>query len=111
MENVKTTQMLDLYEVAGIKGMLVADRRLDNQVKIYITYNKGRDWRFLQAPATGLAGNNTHCFQKSENPCLSGSISTKASAPGIIVATGNIECELSNWRRSTTSGFCIKERP
>ncbi|XP_035602431.1 uncharacterized protein LOC118364815 [Oncorhynchus keta] len=97
MENIKTTQMLDLYEVAGIKGMLVADRRLDNQVKIYITYNKGRDWRFLQALATGLAGNNTHCFQpfrslrlqlqKSENPCVSGSISTKASALGIIVAT------------------------
>ncbi|XP_042166589.1 VPS10 domain-containing receptor SorCS1-like [Oncorhynchus tshawytscha] len=104
MENVKTNQMLDLYEVAGIKGMLVDNRRLDNQVKIYITYNKGRDWRFLQAPATGLAGNNTHCFQPfcslrlqlqtSENPYVSGSISTKASAPGIIVATGNIESEL-----------------
>uniref|UniRef100_A0A674AIR6 VPS10 domain-containing receptor SorCS3-like n=1 Tax=Salmo trutta TaxID=8032 RepID=A0A674AIR6_SALTR len=104
MENVKTTrglggnQMLDLYEVAGIKGMLIANRRLDNQVKTYITYNKGRDWRLLQAPATDLAGNDIHCIlpfcslhlqlQTSENPYLSGSISTKASAPGIIVATG-----------------------
>uniref|UniRef100_A0A4W5NT62 PKD domain-containing protein n=1 Tax=Hucho hucho TaxID=62062 RepID=A0A4W5NT62_9TELE len=111
MENVKTTrglggnQMLDLYEVAGIKGMLIANRRLDNQVKTYITYNKGHDWRLLQAPATDLAGNDIHCIlpfcslhlqlQTSENPYLSGSISTKASAPGIIVATGNIGSELS----------------
>uniref|UniRef100_A0A8C7HB74 VPS10 domain-containing receptor SorCS3-like n=1 Tax=Oncorhynchus kisutch TaxID=8019 RepID=A0A8C7HB74_ONCKI len=111
MENVKTTrglggnQMLDLYEVAGIKGMLIANRRLDNQVKTYITYNKGRDWRLLQAPATDLAGNDIHCIlpfcslhlqlQTSENPYLSGSISTKASAPGIIVATGNIGSDLS----------------
>ncbi|KAL1005910.1 hypothetical protein UPYG_G00065460 [Umbra pygmaea] len=111
MENVKTTrglggnQMLDLYEVAGIKGMLIANKRLDNQVKTYITYNKGRDWRLLQAPATDLAGNDIHCIlpfcslhlqlQTSENPYLSGSISTKDSAPGVIVATGNIGSELS----------------
>uniref|UniRef100_A0A4W6CS00 Sortilin related VPS10 domain containing receptor 3 n=1 Tax=Lates calcarifer TaxID=8187 RepID=A0A4W6CS00_LATCA len=111
MENVKTTrgiggnQMLDLYEVAGIKGMLIANKRQDNQVKTYITYNKGRDWRLLQAPATDLDGNDIHCIlpfcslhlqlQMSENPYLSGTISTKDSAPGIIVATGNIGAELS----------------
>ncbi|XP_055363820.1 VPS10 domain-containing receptor SorCS3 isoform X5 [Betta splendens] len=111
MENVKTTrgitgnQMLDLYEVAGIKGMLIANRRQDNQVKTYITYNKGRDWRLLQAPAVDLDGNDIHCIlpfcslhlqlQMSENPYLSGTISTKSSAPGIIVATGNIGPELS----------------
>ncbi|CAF93571.1 unnamed protein product, partial [Tetraodon nigroviridis] len=111
MENVKTTrgiggnQMLDLYEVAGIKGMLIANKRHDNQVKTYITYNKGRDWRLLQAPERDLDGNDIHCMlpfcslhlqlQMSENPYLSGSISTKSSAPGIIVATGNIGAELS----------------
>uniref|UniRef100_A0A3B4Y444 VPS10 domain-containing receptor SorCS3-like n=1 Tax=Seriola lalandi dorsalis TaxID=1841481 RepID=A0A3B4Y444_SERLL len=111
MENVKTTrgiggnQMLDLYEVAGIKGMLIANKRQDNQVKTYITYNKGRDWRLLQAPATDLDGNDIHCIlpfcslhlqlQMSENPYLSGTITTKNSAPGIIVATGNIGAELS----------------
>ncbi|KAF0037832.1 hypothetical protein F2P81_010706, partial [Scophthalmus maximus] len=111
MENVKTTrgiggnQMLDLYEVAGIKGMLIANKREDNQVKTFITYNKGRDWRLLQAPATDLDGNDIHCIlpfcslhlqlQTSENPYLSGTISTKSSAPGIIVATGNIGAELS----------------
>uniref|UniRef100_A0AAQ4QUJ7 PKD domain-containing protein n=1 Tax=Gasterosteus aculeatus aculeatus TaxID=481459 RepID=A0AAQ4QUJ7_GASAC len=111
MENVKTTrgiggnQMLDLYEVAGIKGMLIANKRRDNQVKTYMTYNKGREWRLLQAPPTDLDGNDIHCIlpfcslhlqlQMSENPYLSGTISTKATAPGIIVATGNIGAELS----------------
>ncbi|TWW59419.1 VPS10 domain-containing receptor, partial [Takifugu flavidus] len=111
MENVKTTrgiggnQMLDLYEVTGIQGMLIANKRQDNQVKTYITYNKGRDWRLLQAPASDLEGNDIHCMlpfcslhlqlQMSENPYLSGTISTKSSAPGIIVATGNIGAELS----------------
>ncbi|CAM4476617.1 unnamed protein product [Leuciscus chuanchicus] len=84
--------------VAGIEGMLIANRKVENQVKTYITYNKGRDWRLLQAPATDLAGNPIHCvlpfcslhlqLQMSENPYLSGSISTKSSAPGVIMATG-----------------------
>ncbi|XP_053708942.1 VPS10 domain-containing receptor SorCS3 isoform X2 [Synchiropus splendidus] len=111
MENVKTTrglggnQMLDLYEVAGIRGMLIANKREENQVKTFITYNKGRDWRLLQAPSADLSGNDIHCvlpfcslhlqLQMSENPYLSGTISTKRSAPGIIVAAGNIGAELS----------------
>uniref|UniRef100_A0A8C1JQQ8 Sortilin related VPS10 domain containing receptor 3 n=1 Tax=Cyprinus carpio TaxID=7962 RepID=A0A8C1JQQ8_CYPCA len=101
LENVRTSRglggnsMIDLYEVAGIEGMLIANRKVENQVKTYITYNKGRDWRLLQAPATDLAGNPIHCLlpfcslhlqlQMSENPYLSGSISTKSSAPGVIV--------------------------
>ncbi|KAG7463022.1 hypothetical protein MATL_G00190840 [Megalops atlanticus] len=111
LENVKTSRglegniMIDLYEVAGIKGMFIANRKVDSQVKTYITYNKGRDWRLIQAPATDLAGNDIHCIlpfcslhlhlQMSENPYSSGSISSKSSAPGIIVATGNIGAELS----------------
>ncbi|XP_058627043.1 VPS10 domain-containing receptor SorCS3 isoform X2 [Onychostoma macrolepis] len=111
LENVRTSRglggnsMIDLYEVAGIEGMLIANRKVENQVKTYITYNKGRDWRLLQAPATDLTGNPIHCvlpfcslhlqLQMSENPYLSGSISTKSSAPGVIVATGNIGSELS----------------
>ncbi|XP_049577475.1 VPS10 domain-containing receptor SorCS3 isoform X1 [Syngnathus scovelli] len=111
MENVKTTkgiggnQMLDLYQVAGIRGMLITNKRQGNQVKTFITYNKGRDWRLLQAPATDLDGNEIHCIlpscslhlqlQTSDNPYLSGAISTKSSALGVIVATGNIGAELS----------------
>ncbi|XP_072512789.1 LOW QUALITY PROTEIN: VPS10 domain-containing receptor SorCS3 [Salminus brasiliensis] len=111
LENVKTTRglggnsMIDLYEVAGIKGMLIANRKVENQVKTYITYNKGRDWRLLQAPSTDLEGNEIYCvlpfcslhlqLQMSENPYLSGSITTKSSVPGVIVAIGNIGSELS----------------
>ncbi|XP_076839029.1 VPS10 domain-containing receptor SorCS3 isoform X1 [Brachyhypopomus gauderio] len=111
LENVKTSRglggnsMIDLYEVAGIKGMLIANRKVENQVKTYITYNKGRDWRLLQAPSKDLEGNDIYCvlpfcslhlqLQMSENPYLSGSITTKGSVPGVIVATGNIGSELS----------------
>lgn len=42
--------------------MLIANKREDNQVKTYITYNKGRDWRLLQAPAADLEGNDIHCI-------------------------------------------------
>ncbi|MGH0150245.1 UNVERIFIED_CONTAM: hypothetical protein FKN15_048831 [Acipenser sinensis] len=111
LEHVKTSRglegniMIDLYEVAGIKGMFIANKKLAGQVKTYITYNKGRDWRLLKAPVTDLRGNPIHCvlpfcslhlhLQVSENPYTSGSISSKASAPGIIVATGSIGAELT----------------
>lgn len=49
-------------QVAGIKGMLIANKREDNQVKTYITYNKGRNWRLLQAPTADLEGNDIHCI-------------------------------------------------
>lgn len=50
-----------ISQVAGIKGMFLANRKLDNQVKTYITYNRGRDWRLLQAPSQDLKGNSIHC--------------------------------------------------
>lgn len=53
---------VSVYQVAGIKGMLIANKRQDNQVRTYITYNKGRDWRLLQAPAADLDGNDIHCI-------------------------------------------------
>ncbi|XP_036383786.1 VPS10 domain-containing receptor SorCS1 isoform X1 [Megalops cyprinoides] len=97
--------MVDLYEVAGIKGMFLANKKVDNQVKTYITYNKGRDWRLLQAPATDLRGNSIHCvlpycslhlhLHVSDNPYTSGNIASKDSAPGIIVASGCIGSELT----------------
>ncbi|XP_041123458.1 VPS10 domain-containing receptor SorCS3-like [Polyodon spathula] len=111
LEHVKTSRglegniMIELYEVAGIKGMFIANKKLEGQVKTYITYNKGRDWRLLKAPVTDLRGNPIHCvlpfcslhlhLQVSENPYTSGSISSKVSAPGIIVASGNVGTELT----------------
>ncbi|XP_070833185.1 VPS10 domain-containing receptor SorCS1-like [Chaetodon trifascialis] len=96
--------MIDLYEVAGIKGVFLSNKVVENQVKTYITYNKGRDWRLLQAPATDLQGNKVYCEQPycslhlhlhvSENPYTSGNIVSKESAPGIIIASGVVGPEL-----------------
>uniref|UniRef100_A0A8C5HQ82 VPS10 domain-containing receptor SorCS1-like n=1 Tax=Gouania willdenowi TaxID=441366 RepID=A0A8C5HQ82_GOUWI len=98
--------MIDLYEVAGIKGVFLSNKVVENQVKTYITYNKGRDWRLLQAPETDLQGNKVYCEQPfcslhlhlhvSENPYTSGNIVSKDSAPGIIIASGVIGSELTN---------------
>ncbi|KAL2086727.1 hypothetical protein ACEWY4_017786 [Coilia grayii] len=112
LENVMSSMgpegnvMIDLYEVAGIKGMFLANKKQESQVKTYITYNKGRDWRLLQAPDVDLRGNSIHCLlpycslhlhlHVSANPYTSGNIASKESAPGIIMASGSIGAELSN---------------
>lgn len=41
--------------------MFLANRKLEKQVKTYITYNRGRDWRLLLAPSQDLKGNSIHC--------------------------------------------------
>uniref|UniRef100_A0A8C6TQ09 Sortilin related VPS10 domain containing receptor 3b n=1 Tax=Neogobius melanostomus TaxID=47308 RepID=A0A8C6TQ09_9GOBI len=94
-----------LLLVEGINGMYLANKLVDNQVKTFITYNKGQTWALLPAPATDVAGNNLHCIlpfcslhlhlEMSENPYTSGPVTSKKSVPGIIVATGNIGRELS----------------
>ncbi|XP_055502953.1 VPS10 domain-containing receptor SorCS1-like isoform X1 [Leucoraja erinacea] len=110
MENVKSSRgpegnvMIDLYEVAGIKGMFLANKKVQKQVKTFITYNKGRDWRLLEAPTTDLRGKDLHCLlpycslnlhlNVAQNPYTSGNIGSKDSAPGIIVASGNVGPEL-----------------
>ncbi|XP_071754829.2 VPS10 domain-containing receptor SorCS1-like [Centroberyx gerrardi] len=98
--------MIDLYEVAGIKGVFLSNKVVENQVKTYITYNKGRDWRLLQAPTTDLQRNQVYCEQPycslhlhlhvSENPYTSGNIVSKDSAPGIIIASGVVGPELTS---------------
>ncbi|KAI4833209.1 hypothetical protein KUCAC02_016123, partial [Chaenocephalus aceratus] len=98
--------MVDLYEVAGIKGMFLANRKMDSQVKTHITYNRGRDWSLLQAPSKDLRGNSIHCelpycslhlhLHVSANPYTSGNIASRESAPGIIVASGTIGAELTS---------------
>uniref|UniRef100_A0AAQ4NPK0 Sortilin related VPS10 domain containing receptor 1 n=1 Tax=Gasterosteus aculeatus aculeatus TaxID=481459 RepID=A0AAQ4NPK0_GASAC len=98
--------MIDLYEVAGIKGVFLSNKVVENQVKTYITYNKGRDWRLLHAPTTDLQGNKVYCEQPycslhlhlhvSENPYTSGNIVSKDSAPGIIIASGVVGPELTS---------------
>lgn len=53
---------VNFSQVAGIKGMFLANKKIDNQVKTFITYNKGRDWRLLQAPDADLRGDPVHCL-------------------------------------------------
>ncbi|XP_038677600.1 VPS10 domain-containing receptor SorCS1-like isoform X3 [Scyliorhinus canicula] len=123
LENVKSNRgpegnvMIDLYEVAGIKGMFLANKKVQKQVKTFITYNKGRDWRLLEAPTTDLRGNDNHCLlpycslnlhlNVAQNPYTSGNIGSKDSAPGIIVASGNIGSELITDEESHSGGMFI----
>lgn len=60
-----TALRLSCSQVAGIKGVFLSNKVVENQVKTYITYNKGRDWRLLQAPTTDLQGNKVYCEQVS----------------------------------------------
>lgn len=60
-----TALHLSCSQVAGIKGVFLSNKVVENQVKTYITYNKGRDWRLLQAPTTDLQGNTFYCEQVS----------------------------------------------
>uniref|UniRef100_A0A8C2C8W1 Sortilin related VPS10 domain containing receptor 1 n=1 Tax=Cyprinus carpio TaxID=7962 RepID=A0A8C2C8W1_CYPCA len=91
LENVMSSMgpegnvMIDLYEVAGIKGMFLANKKQNNEVKTYITYNKGRDWRLLQAPSADLRGNRIHCM------LVSGLHDCNCSAP---LSIGSIGAEL-----------------
>uniref|UniRef100_A0A671MAF6 VPS10 domain-containing receptor SorCS3-like n=1 Tax=Sinocyclocheilus anshuiensis TaxID=1608454 RepID=A0A671MAF6_9TELE len=97
--------IVDVYKVAGVSGLIIANKKEDAQMRTYITYNKGQTWSLLQPPAKDTTGHDINCnlpscslhllLQMSENPYTPDTISTKHSAPGIIVATGNIGPELS----------------
>ncbi|XP_048046802.1 LOW QUALITY PROTEIN: VPS10 domain-containing receptor SorCS3 [Megalobrama amblycephala] len=97
--------IVDVYKVSGVSGLIIANKKEDMQMRTYITYNKGQTWRLLQPPAKDTTGHDINCnlpscslhlhLQMSENPYTPDTISTKHSAPGIIVATGNIGPELS----------------
>lgn len=56
--------------------MFLANKKMDNQVKTHITYNRGRDWRLLQAPSRDLRGNSIHCVLVS-SLCVRASIKEK----------------------------------
>uniref|UniRef100_A0A4W5NJB7 Sortilin related VPS10 domain containing receptor 3b n=1 Tax=Hucho hucho TaxID=62062 RepID=A0A4W5NJB7_9TELE len=119
LENLRTRReaggnlLVDMYKVEGINGIFFANKLVDHEVKTFITYNKGQTWALLQAPNTDVAGNSLHCIlpfcslhlhlDMPVNPYLPGRIFSKDSAPGIIVATGNIGTELS----STNLGMFI----
>lgn len=51
-----------LSQVEGINGMYLANKLVNNQVKSFITYNKGQTWDLLPAPVTDVAGNKLNCI-------------------------------------------------
>ncbi|ELU15207.1 hypothetical protein CAPTEDRAFT_219450 [Capitella teleta] len=107
----------DLHKVDGLRGIYIASQvnsggPLTSNQSTVITFNKGGSWRFLEAPSFSKDGQPTNCSygfidwhlrefshcslhlsQKYHNldPRLRTSpILTKASAVGLVMATGSI---------------------
>ncbi|XP_076834933.1 VPS10 domain-containing receptor SorCS3 isoform X2 [Brachyhypopomus gauderio] len=97
--------IVDIHKVAGLSGILVANKKEGKHMKTFITYNNGQTWNQLLAPAKDISGHDISCglpscslhlhLQMSENPYTPDTILTKQSAPGLIVAKGNMGDELS----------------
>jgi len=47
--------------VAGVSGLIIANKKEDMQMKTYITYSKGQTWRLLQPPAKDTTGHDIVC--------------------------------------------------
>uniref|UniRef100_A0A672PNG2 VPS10 domain-containing receptor SorCS2 n=1 Tax=Sinocyclocheilus grahami TaxID=75366 RepID=A0A672PNG2_SINGR len=101
LENVRSTKqpeenvLIDILEARGIKGVFLANQKVDGKVMTLITYNKGRDWEPLAPPTTDMNGKPVSCKQPdchlhlhlrwADNPYVSGTVHTKDSAPGLIM--------------------------
>uniref|UniRef100_A0A4W6DHB7 VPS10 domain-containing receptor SorCS2 n=1 Tax=Lates calcarifer TaxID=8187 RepID=A0A4W6DHB7_LATCA len=104
LENVRSTKqpeenvLIDILEVRGIKGVFLANQKIDSKVTTLITYNKGRDWEPLAPPTTDMNGKPISCkapdchlhlhLRWADNPYVSGTVHTKDSAPGLIMGAG-----------------------
>lgn len=55
-------------QVRGIKGVFLANQKIDGKVTTLITYNKGRDWEPLAPPTTDMNGKPISCKAVSTNP-------------------------------------------
>ncbi|XP_050971652.1 VPS10 domain-containing receptor SorCS2 isoform X2 [Labeo rohita] len=114
LENVRSTKqpeenvLIDILEVRGIKGVFLANQKLDGKVMTLITYNKGRDWEPLAPPTTDMNGKPVSCKQPdchlhlhlrwADNPYVSGTVHTKDSAPGLIMGAGNLGSQLVEYK-------------
>uniref|UniRef100_A0A3Q2YTJ5 VPS10 domain-containing receptor SorCS2 n=1 Tax=Hippocampus comes TaxID=109280 RepID=A0A3Q2YTJ5_HIPCM len=114
LENVRSTRqpeemvLIDILEVRGIKGVFLANQRVDGKVRTVITYNKGRDWQPLTPPATDMNGKSITCkapdchlhlhLRWADNPYVSGTVHTKDSAPGLIMGAGNLGSKLVEYK-------------
>uniref|UniRef100_H3CCX7 VPS10 domain-containing receptor SorCS2 n=1 Tax=Tetraodon nigroviridis TaxID=99883 RepID=H3CCX7_TETNG len=115
LEDVRSTHqpednvLLDVLEVRGIKGVFLANQKIDGKVRTVITYNKGRDWTPLAPPPADLNGRLVACrppdchlhlhLRWADNPYVSGTVHTKDSAPGLIMgAAGNLGSKLVEYK-------------
>uniref|UniRef100_A0A8C9UI28 VPS10 domain-containing receptor SorCS2 n=1 Tax=Serinus canaria TaxID=9135 RepID=A0A8C9UI28_SERCA len=114
LENVRSTKqpeenvLIDILEVRGVKGVFLANQKIDGKVTTLITYNKGRDWDFLNPPDVDMNGKPTNCkppdcylhlhLRWADNPYVSGTVHTKDTAPGLIMGAGNLGSQLVEYK-------------
>ncbi|RXM28698.1 VPS10 domain-containing receptor SorCS2 [Acipenser ruthenus] len=114
LENVRSTKqpeenvLIDILEVRGIKGVFLANQKVNGKVTTLITYNKGRDWDYLNPPSTDMNGKPVNCkppdchlhmhLRWADNPYVSGTVHTKDSAPGLIMGAGNLGSQLVEYK-------------
>ncbi|XP_020020932.1 VPS10 domain-containing receptor SorCS2 isoform X4 [Castor canadensis] len=100
--------VIDILEVRGVKGVFLANQKVDGKVTTLITYNKGRDWDYLRPPSTDMNGKPTNCqppdcrlhlhLRWADNPYVSGTVHTKDTAPGLIMGAGNLGSQLVEYK-------------
>ncbi|XP_049997191.1 VPS10 domain-containing receptor SorCS2 isoform X2 [Alexandromys fortis] len=114
LENVRSSRqaeenvIIDILEVRGVKGVFLANQKVDGKVTTLITYNKGRDWDYLRPPSTDMNGKPTNCqppdchlhlhLRWADNPYVSGTVHTKDTAPGLIMGAGNLGSQLVEYK-------------
>ncbi|XP_053099146.1 VPS10 domain-containing receptor SorCS2 isoform X2 [Hemicordylus capensis] len=114
LENVRSTKqpeenvLIDILEVRGVKGVFLANQKIDGKVTTLITFNKGRDWDYLTPPAADMNGKPTNCkppdchlhlhLRWPDNPYVSGMVHTKDTAPGLIMGAGNLGSHLVEYK-------------
>ncbi|KAL1790303.1 VPS10 domain-containing receptor 2 [Sigmodon hispidus] len=114
LENVRSSRqaeenvVIDILEVRGVKGVFLANQKVDGKVTTLITYNKGRDWDYLRPPSTDMNGKPTNCqlpdchlhlhLRWADNPYVSGTVHTKDTAPGLIMGAGNLGSQLVEYK-------------
>ncbi|XP_066479998.1 VPS10 domain-containing receptor SorCS2 isoform X2 [Tiliqua scincoides] len=114
LENVRSTKqpeenvLIDILEVRGVKGVFLANQKIEGKVTTLITFNKGRDWDYLTPPAVDMNGKPTNCkppdchlhlhLRWPDNPYVSGMVHTKDTAPGLIMGAGNLGSQLVEYK-------------
>ncbi|XP_042529373.1 VPS10 domain-containing receptor SorCS2-like, partial [Dipodomys spectabilis] len=100
--------VIDILEVRGVKGVFLANQKVEGKVTTLITYNKGRDWDYLRPPSTDMNGRPTNCqppechlhlhLRWADSPYVSGTVHTKDTAPGLIMGAGNLGSQLVEYK-------------